>query len=86
MNEAYNMDCMEYMKTVPDKYFDLVVADPPYGIGATANCQTDGKCVMGHPVLAAERNYHPFDDSKRPEPELFAELLRVSKHSIIWGG
>lgn len=29
MNVAYNMDCMEYMKTVPDKYFDLAVVDPP---------------------------------------------------------
>ena len=33
MNEAYNMDCMEYMKSLPDKAFDLCVADPPYGIG-----------------------------------------------------
>lgn len=31
---AYNIDCMEYMKTVPDKYFDLAVVDPPYGGGA----------------------------------------------------
>lgn len=34
MNEAYNIDCMEYLKTVPDKYFDLAVVDPPYGGGA----------------------------------------------------
>ena len=34
MNEAYNIDCMEYMKTVPDKFFDLAVVDPPYGGGA----------------------------------------------------
>lgn len=32
MNVAYNMDCMEYMKTLPDKYFDLAVVDPPYGL------------------------------------------------------
>lgn len=31
MNVAYNCDCMEYMKTLPDKYFDLAVVDPPYG-------------------------------------------------------
>lgn len=29
----YNMDCMEGMKRLPDKYFDLAVVDPPYGIG-----------------------------------------------------
>ena len=32
MNIALNIDCMEYMKTIPDKYFDLAVVDPPYGI------------------------------------------------------
>ena len=35
MNEAHNIDCMEYMKTVPDKYFDLAVVDAPYGGGLT---------------------------------------------------
>ena len=30
---AYNMDCMEYMRTLPDKAFDLAVVDPPYGDG-----------------------------------------------------
>lgn len=33
MNVAYNIDCMEYMKTLPDKAFDLAVVDPPYGDG-----------------------------------------------------
>lgn len=32
MNEAYNIDCMEFMRRVPSKYFDLAVVDPPYGI------------------------------------------------------
>ena len=32
---AYNVDCMEYMKTLPDKAFDLAVVDPPYGISIT---------------------------------------------------
>ena len=36
MNIAYNMDCMEYMRSLPDKAFDLAVVDPPYGGGATA--------------------------------------------------
>lgn len=34
MNIAYNMDCMEGMKQYPDKYFDLAVVDPPYGVGS----------------------------------------------------
>lgn len=28
-----NDDCMNVMKQYPDKYFDLAIVDPPYGIG-----------------------------------------------------
>lgn len=31
----YNMDCMEGMKLFPDKYFDLAIVDPPYGLNIT---------------------------------------------------
>ena len=30
----YNMDCMEAMRQFPDRFFDLAVVDPPYGINA----------------------------------------------------
>ena len=33
MINLMNCDCLEYMKTVPDKFFDLAIVDPPYGIG-----------------------------------------------------
>ena len=33
INEAYNVDCIEYKRSLPDKYFDLAVCDPPYGSG-----------------------------------------------------
>lgn len=33
-SEVYNIDCMEYMRTLPDKTIQLAIADPPYGIGA----------------------------------------------------
>ena len=35
MIELLNCDCMEYMATVPDKYFDLSIVDPPYGTNWT---------------------------------------------------
>ena len=35
---TYNMDCMDYMRTLPDKFFQLAVVDAPYGGGA--NSQT----------------------------------------------
>ena len=37
MNEAFNIDCMEYMRSLPDKAFDLAVCDPPYGISITGS-------------------------------------------------
>lgn len=50
---AYNMDCMEYMRSLPDKAFDLAVVDPPYGIGITKsgrlkkyNCGGDGAVLF----------------------------------------
>ena len=30
---ALNIDCMEYMATLPDNAFDLAIVDPPYGLG-----------------------------------------------------
>lgn len=32
ISEVYNTDCMEYMKSIPDKFFELAVVDPPYGL------------------------------------------------------
>lgn len=31
ISNVYNIDCIEYMKTLPDKFFDLAIVDPPYG-------------------------------------------------------
>ena len=77
MNVAYNIDCMEYMKTVPDKYFDLAVVDPPYGIGM------DG----GNVGYKGFNNFTKKSwDSEIPPISYFEELKRVSKNQIIWGG
>ena len=46
MNEAYNMDCLEYMRTMPDNAFDLCIADPPYGISVTDRHRTGEKTVL----------------------------------------
>ncbi len=82
LNKFYNMDCMEGMKHIPDKYFDLAIVDPPYGIGE------DGSKNHTRGKLAIAKNYKPFHgkDLKSPPKEYFQELLRVSKNQIIWGG
>lgn len=78
---AFNEDCMVGMARYPDKYFDLAVVDPPYGIGESgAKNKTRGK-------LAKSKDYKPFcgNDEKAPGKEYFKELLRVSKNQIIFG-
>lgn len=41
MNVAYNMDCMEAMRKMPDKCFDLACVDPPYGGGGSQFVQVE---------------------------------------------
>ena len=83
-SEVYNMDCLEYMQSLPDNYFDLCIADPPYGISFGTFNRTN-KTSDG--VRFKANRYHNADwDDSIPSDMLFNELLRVSKDAIIWGG
>jgi len=73
MNKVHLIDCMEFMKGIPDKYYELAIVDPPYGIGISSN-----------PVRQAHNKKDW--DSAIPKGEYFSELLRISKNQIIWGG
>lgn len=76
MIDLLNIDCMEYMATLPDKAFDLAIVDPPYGI----DINKSGRLVK-------EKGWEYKDwDSAIPNMEYFIELERVSKNRIIWGG
>lgn len=58
LNKFYNMDCMEGMKRYPDKYFELAIVDPPYGINAPnmRMGSSENRTVGGYPgVSTAER-------------------------------
>ena len=78
LNRIYNMDCMEAMKQIPDKYFELAIVDPPYG---QFNDDKRGHQGGGH---AKKYKYGKWDIA--PSKEYFEELFRVSKNQIIWGG
>ena len=80
--EITNEDNMKLMARYPDKYFDLAIVDPPYGINADKHhlIPTGGKAV------APKKQYHSGDwDKNAPPKEYFIELVRVSKNVIIWG-
>jgi len=69
-------DNMELMARYPDKYFDLAIVDPPYGILNKTKRGGDHKFNM--------KEYSQWD--VKPNNEYFNELFRVSKNQIIWGG
>lgn len=75
---TYNMDCMEAMRAMPDKCFDLAVVDPPYGIKISNNI---GRRKGDKPSDYKKVHW----DAAPPPPEYFKELTRVSKNQIIWG-
>ena len=81
MNEVLNQDCVEYMKTLPDNYFDLIITDPPYGINIASNG------FVGGNNLGEAKDYGVCDwDKSIPSEECFKEMKRVSKNQIIFGG
>lgn len=69
-----NIDCMEYMATLPDNAFDLAIVDPPYGIKA-------GEMKMNN------NNHIKKDwDDFAPNDDYWSELFRVSMAQVVWGG
>lgn len=81
MNIAYNMDCMEYMKSLPDKAFDLAVVDPPYFSGPERRGYYGSKISK----IGVHRDYAISTKWDIPGHDYFSELLRVSKNYIVWG-
>ena len=74
----YMCDCIEFMKSKPDKCYDLAIVDPPYGIGVNHN--------MGRRKGQKSSGYKKaYWDNEPPPIEYFEELFRVSKNQIIWG-
>jgi len=84
------MDCMEGMGQFPDKYFDLAIVDPPYGIGVSSHS------TFGNPNIVAKNsflkkpispsNYRTSEwDKCTPDDQYFVELKRLSKKQIVWG-
>jgi DNA modification methylase len=73
-------DCLEVMKSIPDKSIDVVITDPPYGIGKDGQKESSG-------VHGGRKGYEFKGwDSIRPDKQVFDEIQRVSQNQVIWGG
>ena len=79
LNQIIHADCMDIMKDIPDKYFELAIVDPPYGIGKRLS-QGAGKLKN-----SALQNMNSEWDVL-PDENYFKELNRISINQIIWGG
>jgi len=87
----FHADCMEIMKQYPDKYFDLAIVDPPYGLDYSSN---DGLIKQGkvkrqngtYGFINRKQHSKKDWDKETPKQDYFKELFRVSKNQIIWGG
>ena len=88
MRDFFNMDCLEGMKNYPDKYFDLAIVDPPYGIGVQSMGFTKtGNRKASKNAKAKCRDYRRDEEwDIAPTEDYFKELKRISKNFIIWGG
>ena len=87
-SDVYNVDCVEYMRTLPDDYFNLAIADPPYSYAGSEEFAKRKRFNKGR--FGRYRNvdgqFIDIDEwDKTPEDAFFEELFRVSRNQIIWG-
>jgi DNA modification methylase len=61
------------MKEIPDKSIDLVLTDPPYGIG-----------IANNPIR--QKHERRDWDNAPPTNQYFTDIIRTSQNQIIWGG
>jgi site-specific DNA-methyltransferase (adenine-specific) len=81
LSEVTNEDCMEGMARYPDKYFDLAIVDPPYGIGSFWKGGSTSAQKNINKIRKNEKEWN----NEIPEEFYWNELKRVSKNQIVWG-
>lgn len=89
ISEVRNEDCMIGMSRYPDKFFELAIVDPPYGIGEgnkKNKTRSSYTGFGGNKKWVAAKDYGGGEfDSSIPSETYFNEIKRVSKNQIIWG-
>ena len=80
ISSVFNEDNMSGMARYADKYFDLAIVDPPYGIGDRL---VNGGGGGGWATMV---NSGADKWDIQPGQEYFDELFRISHNQIIWGG
>ena len=73
--KIFNCDCMDFMKDIPDNFYDIAIIDTPYGINFAKTHTGKGW------VVRENKDW----DKERPSKEYWEKLFRISKNQIIWG-
>ncbi len=91
LNQLYLMDCMDGMAQFPDKYFDLAIVDPPYGI-RVGNIGVFGERIGGVKQKSGDRLFVKRTefavkewDNTPADRNYFNELIRISINQVVWG-
>ena len=79
---VHNADCMDMLRTIADKTYDLALVDPPYGLGRRLS--SGGAAFAGRSAAKLYKDSSQWDI--KPSREYWNELFRVSKHQIVFGG
>lgn len=85
ISEVFNMDCMEGMAKYLDKYFELAIVDPPYGIGHSISAGEQSGQQYGRSAAPKKKYIIKDWDKSAPQKKYFDEIIRISKNQIIWG-
>lgn len=80
--KLYNQDCLEAMKQMPDKAFDLAIVDPPYGDSVVSGGYMNNAATG---VAKVKQYNKAVWKQQAPTQEYFKEINRVSKNQVIWG-
>jgi len=94
VDRIYCGDCLDLMREMPDKGVDLVLTDPPYGIGESNEKNLSREKPFGSKRdrpgssrVVGAKNYGSFEwDAGRISREYISEIRRVSENQIIFGG
>ena len=86
INKIYNMDCIEWMKLIPDWSIDCIITDPPYW---TTACKWDTIIPFDLMWEQLKRIIKPNGAIVLFGSEPFSSALRISnikmyKYDIIW--
>jgi len=85
INKIINADCMDIMKDIPDKYFELAIVDPPYGIFGFKSDNFDFLKGGTGGTWASKYGKQTKRWDVKPDDLYFDELKRISKEQIIFG-